>query len=52
MSDAFGHYGETEHGYYVQVGDKQEWHWKFGHEPPEKKPKKPAEKNTEKKAEK
>lgn len=35
MSDAFGHYGETEHGYYVQVGDVQEWHWKEGHEPPE-----------------
>ena len=23
MSDAFGHYGETEHGYYVQNGDVQ-----------------------------
>lgn len=33
MSDAFGHYGETEHGYYVQKGDVQEWVWKKGHNP-------------------
>jgi hypothetical protein len=41
-------YGETEHGYYVQVGDVQEWRWKTGHDPqpeePEEKPKKAAAK--------
>jgi hypothetical protein len=26
-------YGETDEGFYVQVGDVREWRWKAGHGP-------------------